>query len=171
MAAGGLKEDEATLLDLDPVGELLEIGKRGSHRFPLDEQWRLRVLLFIGADRKLCRALGAAIAPRDHLVLPAVDQRVDAAVLGPSAAGYGPGTGHAVDELQAHALRTLDSDGVATKTRDRHQRRLLAAGRDARPVELGWGRCLGSRGQRSRQRQCGPGEGAYGPKAEPASSY
>src|SRR5439155_18580604 len=124
------------------------VVERRLDRLQLDQERRLRrVLLGEVADLQLRVARALLGGERDHLVLAAVEEDVEAPVGLAGRALRLARPRDAVDQLERRPLRARDRDRVAPEGGDGEDGLLPAAGRDGGAAERGLG---GGRGQGGR---------------------
>src|SRR5947207_2471463 len=135
------------LLHLEPPGALLVVVERRLDRLQLDQEGRLgRVPLAEAAHLELRVARALLGRERDHLVLAAVEEDVEAPVGLAGRALRLARPRDAVDQLERRPLRARDRDRVASEGGDGEDGLLPAAGGDGRAVEGGLVRGRGEGG-------------------------
>ena len=161
---GGLEHHAAPLRDLEPPGELLEVGELAVDRLALDELHpggsSLRPGLGVALaerhrrERRLAGRELAAVGQNPHRA--AIEEEVDPAVLLPGLAEDGAGAGHPVEHLQRGPAGTGYADRVAPEVGDRELRDLPPGGGDHCRAQLdGCSRGLHWREENSTEQQPG----------------
>ncbi len=130
IAAGRLQARPAALLDLQPVGDLLQVVQAVLDQAGLDEARGGRGATALGKALRQDLDLAAALlrALDSHLVLAAVEEQIEPAALRTRLAGPAERARHAVDQLDRAALGVDDPHRVAAEAVDCEER-LLGTGR------------------------------------------